>query len=429
MVNLKLKLDTRRAKMDGSYPIVFRIMSKGKWRDISTGFSSNVKNWDDKNEFVKIKSEKEKLVAQRIRNQELILLTRLRDYELKYPSSIDVQHIKSYLTKEHDSKISVFEFWTKEIGRLEKANNQGGVRNYKSALVGVTKYTSLKISFQQLNYQWLISLETSMRTEGLKTNSIGVYMRTLRAVYNKAINHEIVDAKYYPFRKYKIKSQTTEPRTLGLEEMKSFFNHSPSEFTHEAWNYGRLILMLRGINFADLAVLTKENIKGNRIVYQRRKTDKRYSVKMHPLVEKIFKEYQCDNRVTLLPILSNSEFEDKKRCLERIDQQRKNINKQLGLISKELELSEKLTTYVFRYSHANICKALGYSKDLISESLGHAYGLSVSSCYLEDYDLGFIDEMNDDVIQNILFKLEVQSLNNGRIPKAPTEGTNQPTAH
>jgi integrase len=71
-------------------------------------------------------------------------------------------------------------------------------------------------------------------------------------------------------------------------------------------------------------------------------------------------------------------------------------------IGKELCMDEKISTYVFRYTYANIAKQLGYSKDLIAEALGHEYGNSVTGIYLEQFDLELIDTMNDNIIQTVL---------------------------
>ena len=62
---------------------------------------------------------------------------------------------------------------------------------------------------------------------------------------------------------------------------------------------------------------------------------------------------------------------------------------------------EKLTTYVFRYSYANVAKQLGYSKDLIAEALGHEYGNSVTGIYLEQFDLKVVDNMNQALIEAV----------------------------
>ena len=89
------------------------------------------------------------------------------------------------------------------------------------------------------------------------------------------------------------------------------------------------------------------------------------------------------------------------KSVEYFRQQIKNINNTLKRIGKEAGFDEALSTYVFRYSYANIAKQLGFSKDLIAEALGHEYGNRVTGIYLEQFDLSYIDEMNSVIITHV----------------------------
>lgn len=60
-------------------------------------------------------------------------------------------------------------------------------------------------------------------------------------------------------------------------------------------------------------------------------------------------------------------------------------------------MQHTLTTYVTRHSWGTIAKKMGYSKDLISEALGHSYGNRVTEVYLDSYDMEVIDAMNEAV--------------------------------
>ena len=359
--------------------------------------------WDSYNRCVKPKTPELEIMGQRLKDKELMLLHKLRKYEQKFPSGSDVQMVKSYLSAKEEKPRTVEQLWLEEISRMEKANRYGNANNYKSALGGVKQITSLAVPFERIDYTWLIELDTNLRAKGLKVNSVAVYMRTLRSIYNKAINYGIADANAYPFRRYRIKSESTAPRVASLEELHQFFDYTPADSrNYDAWCYGRLIFLLRGINFTDLALLTRENLKHGRVVYIRAKTHKLYSIHLLPLADEIIRSYMVDDREALLPILTNQELYNISKLPKRIGQQRKNTNKWLKRIGKKLELSEKCTSYMFRYSHASACQKLGYSKELISYSLGHSFGVQVTNCYLEDYDLDVIDEMNAMVCNKII---------------------------
>ena len=64
--------------------------------------------------------------------------------------------------------------------------------------------------------------------------------------------------------------------------------------------------------------------------------------------------------------------------------------------------NEPITTYVFRYSFSNVAKQLGYSKDMISEALGHNYGNSTTSHYLEHFYQEELDKLTVNVIKAVL---------------------------
>ena len=88
-----------------------------------------------------------------------------------------------------------------------------------------------------------------------------------------------------------------------------------------------------------------------------------------------------------------------------ISQRLKVTNKHLREIGRQLKTTAPISSYVFRYSYANACKELGYSKDLIAEALGHQYGNPTTSIYLNPYDNGLLDDMHMDIITQIFKKL------------------------
>ena len=401
MIHLKATCDKRRTKKDGTHPIIFRLSYNGESRDISTGLSCKINEWDYHNNFIKSKSEQLTIIGDRIREKEITLLNRIREYERKFPEGGMIQEVRNFISYQQDNGGTVKNFWLKEIERMKKAKRFGNARNLESALLGLEKITQLNIRFESINFKWLTDTETKLITNGVKINSIGVYYRTLRSVYNAAINNDIVEASSYPFRKYKIKKEATQPRVISIDELQKFFSFKPNNKQLDAWNYARLIFLLRGINFTDLALLTNENVKHGRIIYKRSKTHKNCSVKLLKETTSILNYYQNEERETLLPILNNEELCNKSSLPKLIMQRRRVCNNWLIKIGKRLKIDEPLSTYVFRYSHASACQKLGYSKELISRSLTHSFGVSVTNCYLEDYDLNIIDEMNRTVCNEV----------------------------
>lgn len=403
MVHLKTTGDTRRAKKDGSIPIVFRITVNGIMRSISSGFSCFPSEWDFKKAAVKEKTEELKLLGKRVKAAEMNILNKIREYEQSNPDKQDIQSLIDFLSDKKRENISVKDFWTSEVNRLQRAGKYSNALHLESILQRLDKLTSLNIQFQKVNYSWLTELETKLLEEGLKVNSVSVYLRAFRSIYNKAINQDLVDYSNYPFRRFKIANGNSKPRTLTIEEMRRFFSYSPAnERLKFAYDMGMLIFELRGINHADLLQLTKENVKNGRIIYERSKTHKLYSIELLPETNAIIENYHSIDSELLLNVLTDVEFSNKRNLRPVIKQKTKVLNKWLLRIGKELGITEPITTYTMRYSHANICRELGYSKEMISHSLGHSFGLKVTDAYLNDVDLRKIDDMNRHVVKEVM---------------------------
>jgi len=403
MIHLKATFDRRRTKKDGTNPIVFRITVNGKTRDISTGLSCYEKFWDFKKSAVKDKSEELLILGKRIKDTELKLMEQIRTYENDCPFTSDVQAVKDYLCNKKPNEFTVKEFWLEEVKRLHRANKHSNALLHESILKRLEKLTSFNIPFQSINYAWLNELETSLKEAGLNTNSVSVNLRTLRSVYNKAVNQDIVDNSQYPFRRFKIKHGRSAPRTLTIEEMRKFFRFEPTnEKLKLAHDFGKLIFCLRGVNFTDLAIMTKDNVKNGRLVFHRSKTHKLYSIKILPIVEEFIDSHKSNVQNLLLNILSDTEYSDKRNLPKHISQRVKVLNKWLRMIGTTLNIDEPLSTYVYRYSHANICRELGYSMDIIGQSLGHTPIMTVTSGYLNDFDMSIIDRMNEHVVNAVM---------------------------
>lgn len=76
------------------------------------------------------------------------------------------------------------------------------------------------LDFKDISYGFLKAFEQHLRDTGKGTNTVGKHMRQLRTIVNEAINHGIIKADDYPFRKYKIKSEKGHFEWLTPQELK-----------------------------------------------------------------------------------------------------------------------------------------------------------------------------------------------------------------
>jgi len=67
--------------------------------------------------------------------------------------------------------------------------------------------------FEDINYKWIKSFEAFL-LQSNAVNSVSIHLRNLRAVFNDAIDEDIISQNIYPFRKFKIKSEPTKKDLL-----------------------------------------------------------------------------------------------------------------------------------------------------------------------------------------------------------------------
>lgn len=395
MISLRLTPDTRRKKKDNTYPLVFRIRYNGEARDVKTGFSVSESDWSNRNNFIKETHPEYAVIAPRITELKLQYMAKLMEYE-KVAVSPSIQEAKDFLFSKPKKQVTVYSFWEDEVKQLYRANRNGGAQVYKEALIAINKVRSLDIPFEKLDYNFLKAVEAEFLSRGVKQNTIGVHYRAMRAIYNKAINSSLISYGYYPFRAFRIKREATVPRTISLADIRKYFRFEldKNSYMYESFLMGQLMFMLIGINCKDLLLLRDGDIRDGRVFYRRAKTKKLYSIKLLPRAEEIISHFQEKKASTVLGLLTEDELSNRERITLIIRQKNKVFNSHLSKIGRMLGFREKLTGYVFRYTISNICKQLGYSKDLIAEALGHEYGNRVTGIYLEAFDKELVDEMN-----------------------------------
>jgi integrase len=400
MYNLILTLDKRRSRKDGSYPLVFKISAKSKARRIPTKYHCKSTDWNNRAKALKDTHPNYEVIAPHLKQLELDYVSKLMLFEKLFPKETNIQKVKDFLTKKDElvqqkATINVKAFWKNETELLRSSNRNGGAEIYDQAFNAISKVQDLEISFKEVDYNFLVFLEVSFIGKGLSINCISLYLRTFRAVFKKAIKSKVASVEDYPFSDFKIKKAPTVPRPITREEMSSFFSLNIPEGStlFESWLMGKLTFMLQGINFKDLILLTESSIKNGRVFYSRSKTKTLYSVVMLQDVIEIFDYFKRKGASTLLGKLSDEELSDIRKLPKTIKQKNKTFNKHLKKMGDMIGCKEKITSYVFRYSYANIAKRLGYSKDMIAEALGHKYGSTVTGLYLEAYDKEQIDSM------------------------------------
>ena len=151
------------------------------------------------------------------------------------------------------------------------------------------------------------------------------------------------------------------------------------------------------MSFADLAHLKVGDIIDGRVNYQRRKTDKPYSIKIIEEVQQILNLYIKDNpkEAFIFPIIDRTTPQEQYKDIEWA---RKRFNKKLKDIAELCSIDENLTSYVSRHSFATRAKNLGIPIANISDMLGHG-DIKTTEIYLDSLPTDLLDEDHEKVVR------------------------------
>lgn len=378
---------------NGEHPLMICIYKDGKRKYQSLGISIQPQYWDfDKNKPKRNCPNKEaiqKLINSKIDeyNQKMLEF-QLEDKDYTINKLIqEVVPVKQ--------KITFGDFIDGEIEALINENRLKYAYTFKNLKRSILKFQGdTQFRFSIIDIEWLNSYEQWLiHSEGLNMNSIGILFRTLRVLFNKAITHKIVRQELYPFREYKVSKlkRSTAKRSLVKGDLSELFRYKTNNYYKQfALDIFVFSYFTAGINFVDIAHLTKENILDNRIVYIRKKTKKLIKIPLQPRALELINKYSNNESKYLFPILSDFHKTEIQKA-NRIHKIIGKTNKYLSQIGEELNSPIKLTTYVARHSFATVLKRSGVNTAIISESLGHS-SEKVTQIYLDSFENSQIDE-------------------------------------
>lgn len=338
-----------------------------------------------------------------LKNRLLVTEKKLLDISRSEIAPTPIIELKQMLLGEKRIEHKTFEsFAANHVDTLKDQGRDGNAAFYLAATNRIIDFVSKPLKIESMDYSFILKFEQHLVETGVSVNGIAAYMRAVRALLNKAVKLDLMDARTYPFKHYSIRTERTPSRAESIENLRRFYKMElePTSEQYHARNTFFLIFGLIGISFMDLITLRKKDRRGDRIIYRRKKTGKIYSIRITDFVQKLLDEYADSDSEFLLPQFGLDGIPESKVRLH-VNLRLKTTNKYLKKSGLELGLETTLTTYVARYSWANIAKKLGFSKDLIAESLGHNYGNSVTGIYLDAYGDEVVDRANCEVLQSL----------------------------
>ena len=383
-VFVSITQDNRRPLKNGKYPLRLRVFTKNprSQKLYPTQFEL------PKGELTKIES------SRRNSFEEKELLKRIQKLESHAQNIIDsletfsFENFENILYKSRDSKFNVISHFEEKIETLKNSNKLSTAESYSLALNALKKFYSKakrkkdvkQITFVEINEKFLDKFEYHMTSPPLNRslNTVGIYLRNLRHIFNSAIENDDISQDCYPFGKgkYVIPSVQKVKQVLSQKEIKELYHYPTSnEAQEKAKQFWFFSYSCNGMNMKDIANLRYRDINKESLTFYRSKIANTSKSKQTPVI--VYLSDFAKNFINKYGNLDTSEdnyvFPIINEGMDLVTQKKKikdftnNINKRI----RSFYPNKKLTFYWARHSFATNAIRNGASMEYVSEALSH----------------------------------------------------------
>ena len=294
---------------------------------------------------------------------------------------------------------SLFNFMQGIIARLKQMGKIRTAENYSCTLKSFMQFRGDRdILLSEIDSDLMQLYEAYLHGKGAVRNTSSFYMRILRAVYNRALEKELVEQRN-PFRHVYTGVDKTVKRAVPLSAIKRMKNldlplQPNLEFARDMFLFS---FYTRGMSFIDMAHLKKKDLQNGFLSYRRRKTGQQLVIRWEQCMQEIVGKYP-ENSLSpyLLPILKYP-FEDTNKQYRNVMSV---INRKLKEIAGLADISVALSMYCARHSWASAAKSENVPISVISEGMGHDSEMT-TQIYLASLDNAVVDKANHQILKEL----------------------------
>lgn len=395
LTNICTVLYKNKPLSNGKYAVRLRLYF-GKEHFISLGESALPSEWNEKTGRFNSRAEN-----QEARNVYLIKKEKEAREIIAAMSVFSYEEFKKKF-KGVSTSFTVSEFLDDFISELKQKGDIGNSNKYTQLKQMLERFKQDSITFADITYVFLTKFEAFILGRGNAKITAHFYMRTLRSMWNHARKRGYVDLASYPFK------NTANPDGYSFSHLKGGYNPKPlpaeslqklgsfdrNEYPQYALSYDIWVFSLftNGANCIDVLLARHDkNIVQGRFVYDRQKTKRRYSIKIHPVVDGIIKRYAGGTYI--FPVMETAP-KDKVEQYKYIRLAERQVNKDMNRIAKILGIPEKITTYTARYTYTDILIKQNAPLTAIQQKLGHE-DISTTQHYYQKHTQTEMDDLDE----------------------------------
>ena len=307
MATIKVKL--RPSSVEGRAGTIFyQIIHNRIIRQLKTNYRLFIHEWNNVESLIFLSNNNRRNYLQSIEEQ--------IDWDIKRLQSIinqwenkqqryTAEDIISTFQKEANEQ-SLFNFMQGVIVQLQQMGKQRTSETYRCTLKSFMQFRDDKdVLLENIDSDLMLMYEAFLRGKGLTKNSTSFYMRILRAVYNRAVEKDLI-ANRKPFKHVYTGIDKTIKRAIPLKAIKKIKNFDlllqPSlDFARDMFLFS---FYTRGMSFIDMAYLKKKDLSNGILSYRRRKTKQQLFIRWERCMQEIVEKYEILNLITYYQLSS-----------------------------------------------------------------------------------------------------------------------------
>lgn len=401
MATVKLKF--RPSTLDGKEgKLYYQIIHRRVARQISTGCGIMPSEWDsgtsavvvpdgdtDRAAYIRDVTGRVKAVGDHIRR----VIDRFERQRVPYTADM-----VAGICSRTDNSTCFFSFVEGVIDRLCRLGHNRTGETYAVTLSRFSRFRAAgTVMLEEIDSDLMLEYEAYLRSEGLCRNTSSFYMRNMRALYNRAVEQGLVDQRH-PFRHVYTGIGQTIKRAVPLTTIRRIkqldLTDKPGlELARDMFLFS---FLMRGMSFVDMAYLKKTDLRGDTLVYRRKKTRRQLTIKWEKPMQSIVDKYDTTGTPYMLPIIMRDDGTELRQYRNKAHL----LNTRLKQIGRSLALPMPLTMYVARHAWASIARSMNVSVSIISEAMGHD-SESTTRIYLASLDTAVVDKANRMILSSL----------------------------
>lgn len=296
------------------------------------------------------------------------------------------------------STTSLFDFAESLIENIRELGRDRTAETYTVSLNSFRRFRRSKdVLLSEIDSDLVEAYQAYLKQCGTSPNTSSFYMRNLRAIYNRAVEKDLV-VQRFPFRHVYTGVDKTVKRAIPLTAIQQIKQLSlrPNSSIELARDIFLFSFYTRGMAFVDIAHLKKRDLRNGVLTYRRRKTGQQLSIKWEECMQAIVDKYQDRYSPFLLPLIDKNDDTARAQYLCKSH----SINRNLKSIGQKVGLSIPLTMYVARHAWASIAHSKNIPLSVISEGMGHDSEMT-TRIYLASLDNSVIDQANSIILSSL----------------------------